>query len=390
MAVGGGEFGDRFWLERAATATGFDALGARMFGRDRPDGDVGYGPYLLVTVLATIDVLILPALGYVQTGSFITLENPGDLVILPTWLLVTWSILKLKRRYHETVAELDDLPETDEEVDVSGTDSRGRVQPIVGLLFPDQDGQSFDPIFPTRQKVLLLLLGWAYHVSWFLTDPTAGDYVVATSGELVAALKFGVVYPLFYYPIGVEFLTLFLSIHLLLPYRITQQNRIDFSDPHGFGGLRPVGNLARSSAVHYLLLLSLYVGFVSLAKGVTTGEAAHMTLIVAGTAIGIVLFFVPVLWVGFHMQSLKHAKINAIAERVEELGSDDHAFPETRAESTSDASVYTHEYARLSVVKEMNDYPVDIFAVRDFVYALPAPFIINLVTTYVTNNVLTI
>jgi|GEM_PF-2578256 len=390
MAYDGRRHSEDFWVERAALATGLETIGEhlwRLTGADTADQSADYGPYLLVTVLVSIDIFVLPAIGYLQTGRYLTLANPAELLILPAWLLVTWSILRLRRLYWQTV---NTLPDPDTEISSVSETSRQRIQPIIGRLFPSEEGKSFKTVFPTRQKIGLLLLGWGYHVSWILTDPTAGSYVVATAGEIVAVLKFGVVIPLFYYPIGVELLAMILTIHVLLPYRISSQGLIDFEDMYGYGGLRSVGNLSRSSTVHFLGLLSLYAGFLTLTRGVSTTEIAHRAFIIAGTLIGVVLFFVPVLWVGFHMQSLKYAKIKAIVDQTKTLGPDDHTFPETRADSPTDAIEYTHEHVRLSVVKEMKDYPVDIFALRDFLYALPIPFAINVVTAYLQANLLAI
>lgn len=378
-----------FWVERAALATGLDSIGAhlwRLAGADTDDQRTGYGPYILVTILVSIDIFLLPAIGYLQTAQYLTLANPAELLLLPAWLLVTWSILRLRRLHNQTVA---DLPDPDPDVESRTGASGQRLQPIIDRLFPSDDEKSFQSVFPIRQKVALLLLGWGYHVGWILTDPTAGRYVAATAGELVAVLKFGVVIPLFYYPLGVELLTMFLAIHVLLPYRISTQDLIDFEDMYGYGGLRPVGELSRSSTIHFLGLLSLYAGFLTVTKGVSTAELAHQAFILTGTLVGVVLFFIPILWVGFHMQSLKYAKIEAIVEQTKSIGADGCTFPETQADSFTDAITYTHEYVRLSVVREMKHYPMDVFALRDFVSALPLPFVLNVVTAYLQNNFLT-
>lgn len=388
MAYNDGSHSADFWVERVALATGLETVGERLWqlvGTNTDNQEANYGPYLLVTVLVSLDIFVLPAIGYLQTGRYLTLANPAELVILPAWLLVTWSILRLRRLYWRTV---ETLPDPDPDISSVSETSRQRIQPIIGRVFPSEQGEAFETVFPRRQKIGLLVLGWGYHVGWILTDPTAGSYVVATAGELVAVLKFGVIIPLFYYPIGVEFLTMFLAIHLLLPYRICNQGLIDFEDMYGYGGLRSVGNLSRSSTVHFFGLLSLYAAFLTLTRGVSTAEIAHQAFIIAGTLAGVVLFFVPILWVGFHMQSLKYAKIKAIVDKTKMLGPDDHTFPETEVASPTDAIRYTHEHTRLSVVREMKDYPIDVFALRDFCYALPIPFAVNIVTAYLQTNLL--
>ncbi|WP_434530834.1 hypothetical protein ACODNH_19015 [Haloarcula sp. NS06] len=389
MAYDDRSHSEDFWVERAAQTTGLETIGRhlrRLIGADTADRRPDYGPYLLVMTLVSVDIFVLPVIGYLQTGRYLTLANPAELLILPAWLIVTWSLLRLRRLYWRTV---ETLPDPDPEISSVSETSRRHIQPIIRRLIPSGAGTSFETIFPTHQKVGLLLLGWGYHVGWILTDPSAGSYVMATAGELVAILKFGVIIPLFYYPIGVEFLTMFLAIHILLPYRISRQGLIDFEDMYGYGGLRSVGHLSRSSTVHFFGLLSLYAGFLTIAKGVSTNEIAHQAFILTGTFVGAVLFFIPVVWVGFHMQSLKYAKINAIVDQTKMLGPDNHAFPETRVASPTDAIEYTHEYVRLSVVKEMKDYPIDVFALRDFFYALPIPFAINVLTAYLQNNLLT-
>ncbi|WP_335999796.1 hypothetical protein [Halorientalis halophila] len=91
--------------------------------------------------------------------------------------------------------------------------------------------------------------------------------IVETTGYpgLVAWL---VINPFVFTPIGAQFLAVYLSVEVRLPWRLSRSDvGIDFLDPEGLGGLRPVGELVKH-AYYYLAVglvafaLVLYSPFV--------------------------------------------------------------------------------------------------------------------------------
>lgn len=69
-----------------------------------------------------------------------------------------------------------------------------------------------------------------------------------------------IVNPFVYAPIAAQFLAVFLSLELVAPVRLARSDlQIDFMDPEGLGGLRPIGELLKSS--YYFMMVGL-VAFV--------------------------------------------------------------------------------------------------------------------------------
>lgn len=81
---------------------------------------------------------------------------------------------------------------------------------------------------------------------------------VSTYG-VTAMLDNFVVLPFVYTPIVVQFFTIYFSIEVLAPIRLWQSDMgIDFLDPEGVGGLRPIGELIKKS--YYYIAIGL-VGY---------------------------------------------------------------------------------------------------------------------------------
>lgn len=79
---------------------------------------------------------------------------------------------------------------------------------------------------------------------------TYADFADFTSVGIVAN---GVVFPFVYAPIIVQFLIVYVTIEFLFPWRLYQSDvGVHFLDPHGVGGLRPIGELVKK-AYYYIV-----------------------------------------------------------------------------------------------------------------------------------------
>jgi len=333
--------------------------------------------YLFVGTLVSIDVFFLDFVGYLQTGRFLFAEQPGEWILLPGWLLVVWIILRLRRLYESTIQNLPE--QSDPDISAIETDRQTWTDDLLAWLgvsktAADKEHANLESMYSRRLTVAILLAGWLFHFSWWVFDPAAGQTVTQIAGREVALAKFFGVYPIFYYPIGAEFVSLYIGIHALTPFKIRRARLIDFTDPHGFGGLQSVGNLLKHSTISYFLLLSLFASFLTLARGTGVTNPFNLSFIVGGSVFGIALFYAPVYWLHVHMSTAKNEKIDAIAREIRTAGTDDRMFPNTQADSTSTVLEYTHDHIRLTRVENTKEFPTNLSMIQKVMFSLVLPY----------------
>jgi hypothetical protein len=363
------------WIERAAERAGFDYVAERLFGTR------GAGPYLLILTVVLVHLPLLSAVGWLRTGTLSLVANPGEVFQVVAWPMVVWILLRTKARYQETV---DRLPEAID-ADVAGHDPEGTL--TAWLL--DRIGL---PSAPTgkadaRLEVLVhrpvrytvLVGGLALYGSQLLANPAGLVGPVADlTGQTVATIRFYVVIPFVLYPIGAEFLAVVVGALVLLPFKIERATLVDFSDPHGFAGLVPAGNLFKSVAVSYFVLLTLFAVFQTVAVGTNPTALFSSTLLVAGLLVGLALFFGPMLWIKSYLAGAKERKIDALADASRRVGSTDELFPYAEPESTDDASKYTYNHIRMQRVQSTSEFPLEFAMIQEVLFALILPYVTSL------------
>lgn len=367
-----------FWIERVSSTLGFD-----YFSTDNRN----YGPAVLLGVTALIDVFVLSLARSPESGRLF-INNPGAVPLILGWPLVVLVMMRLRDDYVSVVDSLPDpihLPE--------GEYDRPRSVSIalldrIGLISTEDGG--FYPIFPNRHKVgIWILAAGFFHLLWITFEPPGG--VVSPESQLFPfqwALKFYVFIPLTYYVGATEFVSLFLGIHLLLPFRIRQAELIDFDDHLLYGGLRPVGKLLRTSAIAYLLLVSLLIAFLVQPGGVELSARFPLFIVSSATVFGALLFFAPIWWIHRHMKSAKESKIHSIAQHIRgEFPPDDELITNIDFEDLEEPLQYGHEYRRLTHVENMHEYPVDISLIQEFLLILLLPYFASISSTVVVNYV---
>ncbi|WP_338729342.1 hypothetical protein [Haladaptatus sp. DJG-WS-42] len=365
-----GDTGNGLWIRWFARKTKCDRVATRLFG------ETTYGPFLFILLIVLLDGPLLSLVGAIQTSEVLLAENPGEWVLLLAWPFVVWLILRLETRYADTVAE---LPETERDLLTGPAPTRNRVLAFLGVPVSasSKAEANLDTIAPSKVKIGALTCGLLFHGSWLLFDPGAGQFVTETAGPLVATVKFYGIYPLIYYPLGAEFLALYLGIHVILPFKIRQARLFDFSDPQGFAGLEPAGELVKSTSNYFLLLVTIFAVFQTVARGTGLSNAFPTTLIVAGMGVGLVLFFAPVFWLNAYMQEAKRQKIEAIATQIRASGPDDEMFPYKKLGTPENAGEYTHRFIQLQRVEHTNEYPVDFSILQEFLLALVLPYALS-------------
>lgn len=366
---------DDLWIERAAARLGFDRLAKGI-------GLPGKGPYLLILAVVVVHVPVLSVIGWTQTGTLSMAVNRGELLVLPAWPAVVWIMRRTKRRYAQAVADLPDL--VDDDIDpVSG---RGTLPASLldALGIPanprSKADANLEEIAPHRLKVGILLPGLALYGTQLLLDPaTLVGPITELAGPFAATVRFYLIIPFVLYPIGAEFIALVLGAVVLLPLKIRRARIVDFSDPHGFAGLAPAGELFKSVTVSYFVLLTLFTTFLTVAEGTSPTELFSSVLVLGGLGLGLVLFIAPLLWMKQYLRAAKRAKIDVIVEGTRRIGSTDEILPYVEPETGDDATQYVYNHIRMSRIEMARDIPVDTGALREVLFALVLPYTASLV-----------
>lgn len=370
------------WIERAADMTGLESIASRVFGRE------GAGAYLLITIVVSFHIPVLSGIGYLQTGTLSMAENPGELFLIPAWIAIVWILIKSKRTYVQTVNELPHAIDQDLE-SLSVQSSFDRVLTLVGVppAPTGKDEAELETIAPTQIKYGILLAGLAVYGIQMAVDPGALIGPVADlTGPLVAGVRFFVVIPLVFYPIGAELLAVVFGALVLLPFKIRRARLIDFADPHGYAGLVSAGQLFKSVAVSYFVLLTLFATFQTVAVGARPTDLFSSGLILAGLAGGLVFFFAPILWMKSFLSAAKEAKIEALAEQSRAVGPNDDLFPYAEPTSGEDASQYTYNHIRMQRVRSTSEFPLNVSMLQEIVFALLLPYLSSVTFDFLLNS----
>lgn len=140
-------------------------------------------------------------------------------------------------------------------------------------------------------------------VPWILFGVAAGLQLGRATLDVAAFTETGmvanfVVFPFVYAPILVQFAVVYVGIEFLAPWRLSRSDvGVDFLDPHGVGGLRPLGELVKT-AYYYVVAGLLAYALITYAPFVSTPEwsvsAAAGTIFTAAwiVSVGTVAFAV--------------------------------------------------------------------------------------------------
>lgn len=372
------------WIERIASRLGFESLAAQFTDDSR------WGAYLFVVTVVGVHLPLLSVVGWFQTGTLSLAANPGEVFQVVAWPAVVWILFRTKRKYAETVQNLPDALDDDvRDIDVT---RRGADRLLTFFGVPANPSGKADAnlgaLSPGRLRYAILLIGLVVYGWQLATNPAALVGPVAElTGSVVATIRFYVIIPFVLYPIGAEFLAVVLSALVLLPFKIRRAGLIDFSDPHGFAGLGPAGEMFKSVAVSYFVLLTLFTLFQTVAVGASPLDRFSSTLLGAGLLVGLVLFFGPMMWVKSFIAAAKEAKIESLAERSRELGSTEDIFPYAEPDSVDDASQYTYNHIRMQRVETTSEFPFDVAMIQEVLFALVLPYVTSLALDYVLQSV---
>ena len=255
-AAGGREGRRAIWLDAVVGPLGFGWLSDRLPGE--------LPPSLLYAVVAVVGTNAATLLYNLSTGAdVIYTTNPYyalEVVLLPAAVVAARS---LHREYDQAMAEM--------RIAERASDPAALLE-IVPEWFP------------------WVLFGIAVATQGIFPGPVDPSDVTAAFGNFV-------ILPFIYTPIVVQFFATYFAIEILAPIRLWHSDvGIDFLDPEGVGGLRPIGELIKKS--YYYIAVGLvgyalitYAPFVDRGWTVSTEANALFTTIwvvtIAGVAFGV-------------------------------------------------------------------------------------------------------
>lgn len=371
------------WVERMAAATGATWLAERL-------GRPGWGPYLLFGGAWVVDVPVLSTIRYLESGYHPLLVNPGVGLVPVMILLALWSVRGLSARFETVRTALADCTDgRDVEVDpsplarlVAAWDRRAERWAAAD----DIDDPTTWDLAPRKFRLALLVGGLALHFGWLFAGRGNPEMTFAREGLLIGGAKFGVIIPFLYYPLVAEFLSVVLAVHLLVPNLIRRGRYVDFEDPLGYGGLRPVGELVEASAIRYFVALVLYAA--SVAIGALTDPTipepglVPSVLIAVGTLTGLVLFVGPMFSLHWFMRHQKEERLAEIRREARDCGDSEALFPNLGPDEDQHLDAYTRHYMNLRRVSEMHEFPVSYRRLSKVFGVAALPYLTELSASY--------
>lgn len=225
--------------EGRTNPTFFELLAYR-FGFERVESRLPLSVHPLVlwaVSLVLFDLFVLQGVKHLQGYTVTFLRNPAWLIQPVFATMASVAVVFLDRRYGGVLAEIDVERRTSE---------------------PSQ----FRNLKPYRLVGFLYVLAVGYRCWQVFVGVGVGTLLeIGGLAELVGISLVTVGYHVVY----VEFIATYLAIVVLLPRRIRRSDfRLDFLDPEGLGGLRPVGELAKTA--YYFIVVGL-IGYLVIIYG---------------------------------------------------------------------------------------------------------------------------
>ncbi|MFB6253085.1 MAG: hypothetical protein ABEI06_00580 [Halobacteriaceae archaeon] len=371
-----------FWIERIARKLGFDRIGEMLFGR--PD----VAAYIFLSTILFIQIPLFITLNYYLTGFFDPFQLPGRIVIIVGLLYGLWAMRRLRDKYENAVQGIvnDESAEYFEQELSKPAQLLLRFATSSGKLdSPDQTlTELSSPVF----KGTILLILWITYAIWLWFNPAGiQGFFVNRHPVLVAISIFGII-PFIYYLLFAEFLSLYASIVLLLPLKIRSIGYINFQDEFGYGNLKFIGDLAKSATIYYFIGVAAY--FILQVFSEAFGRVDVVGYVIwnaigISIAIGVALFFLPIITIHSHMKHAKHQKIRQIADQIKNKGpsGDTEMFPDTKVPSSIDeGQEYFHLYIKMRRVESNHEYPLDMSHIQELVLGAIIPYIAHVTVSY--------
>lgn len=237
----------------------------------------------------------------------------------------------------------------------------------------------------TRATFYILILGIYYvYIFGIIGLPS----YIKTFGVISTAGFAGVIYPLGYVPIAVDFIMQFASIQFVLPRQMAKIRPTPaFLDPRNLGGFYPIGELLKRTYYIYTAGLLLYLCYIygptvtglgtAGVSRVGTPEAGFFTLLwVFGlVAVGSSMFTVHRL-----MASEKRSHLGQLEQQLHDII--DNPYDISSAELHDNPEVEQIQ-RRINQVKTMREYPTTVNTSWQLLASILAPEMMNLLLSFI-------
>lgn len=230
-------FTDDLWLDRVARRFGFGRLAAVLPGQIPPS-------YLYAGILIFFIDGVLNGRAYLIGESVVYLQNPFFIFQPLTLLTAVYGARNLRSRYQQVMHEMDIANRASE---------------------PDQ-----------LLDIVPFWLPWAFFILLcgvnFLRIASLGGPTTIYNDQGLSSLIGWLVANPIWASIAAQFLAVYLGIVLLAPWRLWHSEiSINFLDPEGLGGLRPIGELVKH-AYYYLVAGLIAFALLLYTPGLSTPE----------------------------------------------------------------------------------------------------------------------
>lgn len=248
------------------------------------------------------------------------------------------------------------------------------------------EGEYYIQIIPKWTKIIIFFLGEAalllriiyVDVIPVLQNPA----LVGSPGPenlnifafgLIRGIIVSLIWILAYLPLLSEFVSLFFGIHINLTLKLYKKPlKLEYSDPHLFSGLYPLGNLFQRSVGIYFIGLTTYL-IATIGARYRFGPAST-AFFLGGWILGFVLFFAPQLVIHYSMKQTKQERLETAEKRIRAHGRDDEGFLFPRTlEDEEDALNYIYDYLEYNHADKLKVYPFDVSTIRDLMLTAIIP-----------------
>lgn len=213
----------------------FEQIAYRL-GFDRVENRIPNLPHPLICwgiALFVIDLVILQAFKELAGYQATFYINPTWVIQPVLGLLAPFVVVYLHNRYEAVLVEIDVEART-------------------------SNPERFETLTPRKLRFGFYTILIIYSLWQFIIN--TGVNTITQIGGVAELIGVAVVLPLGYGIIFAEFLATYIGLMIYLPRKIKQTDfRLNFLDPEGLGGLRPVGEIMKSSYYFVVFGLISYV-----------------------------------------------------------------------------------------------------------------------------------
>lgn len=312
--------------------------------------------YLYTAIVVFLDFGVINTYNHVFTArTHAVISNPYSMAIPLVTITAAIGIQYMASQYQDALQQMRLKERVEGTRDISSTEFTLPLRPRLGLY-------------------VAILAGYYSYILAIIGLPTYLDILGP-----VALVTLGViVYPLGYLPIAVEFLSLFVSVHFVLPKRVAAvRPKPSFLDPRNLGGFYPLGELFKRSYYIYVVCLLLYLCYIygpviapfgiESVPRVGSIEAAYFTGL---WVFGLAAIGHSVLTIHRIMRREKQAYLQQLEKQLYETVENPFDISSTNLYENTDIQNLQHQ---LNEVRAMSEYPTTTATSTQIVVSVLVP-----------------